>query len=269
MRRDGNITLRKLAAVCLLLTAMPLQAQWLQRIPRERLDSLANPATAPGGEAMRFDATRIETGDMAEETAPRTYTYRWRNAGDRPLVITRIETTCGCAKAGYDKHPVRAGERGEVKVTYHPKGHPGDFRRKIFVYTQLSDKQPTAILELTGHVTAAVLPTHDYAHAMGALLLKQRTVRLTGTQIQTERIECLNAGKEALKLTADAKLLPEYLVFECDPETLEPGKTGDLVIRFDPAKAPQKLPAWVPVMLEGITLPPSQRTLRVEIGDRE
>ncbi|MDE6508277.1 MAG: DUF1573 domain-containing protein [Alistipes sp.] len=261
--------LRKLATLGLLLTAMPVQAQWLQRISREQLDSLANPATAPGGEAMRFDARCIDTGEIAEDDAPSTYTFRWRNTGNDPLVVTRIETTCGCAKAGYEKRPVAAGGKGEVKITYHPKGHPGHFRRKIFVYTQLSEKQPTAILELKGHATPSVVPTHDYDHAMGPLLLKQRTLRLTGTQVQTERIECLNAGKEPLRLKADAKLLPEYLIFECDPQTFEPGKTGDLVIRFDPAKAPQKLPAWIPVMIEGLALPPSQRTLRIELGDRE
>ncbi|MDE6375001.1 MAG: DUF1573 domain-containing protein, partial [Alistipes sp.] len=211
----------------------------------------------------------IETLFIYDYDSTEIYTFRWHNDGKQPLVVTRIETTCGCAKAGYEKRPVPAGGTGEVKVTYHPKGHPGNFRRKIFVYTQLSEKQPTAVLELTGHVTASVLPTHDYSYAMGPLLLKQRTVRLAGTQVQTERIECLNAGKEALRLSADALLLPEYLVFECDPETFDPGKTGDLVIRFDPAKAPQKLPAWVPVVIEGIALPPSQRTLRVELGSRE
>lgn len=269
MLRRCYITLRNLAAFCLLLHAMPLQAQWLQQISRERLDSLANPTVVPGAEAMRFDRRRIEAGDIEEDAAPPTYTFRWHNDGKQPLVITRIETTCGCAKAGYEKRPVPAGGSGEVKVTYHPKGHPGNFRRKIFVYTQLSEKQPTAVLELTGHVTASVLPTHDYAYAMGPLLLKQRTIRLAGTQVQAERIECLNAGKESLRLHADALLLPEYLAFECDPETFEPGKTGDLVIRFDPTKAPQQLPAWVPVVIEGITLPPSQRTLRIELGDRE
>ena len=47
--------------------------------------------------------------------------------------------TCGCAAATYGRQPVRAGGEGTVTVTYHPKGHPGSFDRRIFVYTQLSD----------------------------------------------------------------------------------------------------------------------------------
>lgn len=254
-----------LATLWLALPAQ-LQAQWVTHLTREKLDSLTNPATAAGGETMRFDTRRIETPELHEDGAPTTYTYRWHNDGKEPLVVTRIQTSCGCAKAKHDKRPVPAGGQGEIKVTYHPQGHPGDFQRKIFVYTQLSDTRPTAVLELTGHVKPSALPTHDYAHAMGPLLLKQRTVRLAGDRKQTERIECLNAGEKPLRPRADGGLLPKYLTFGCEPEILEPGKTGDLVIRIDPEQAPKTLPERIPILLEGLTLPPSQRMLEVRIG---
>lgn len=265
MRGCGHITLLGIA-VAWLLGTQPLQAQWQ---PRDRRDSLAHPQTAPGSEAMRFEERRIDAGDLNEDDAPMTYTYRWSNAGREPLAITRVQTTCGCAKATYDKQPVRPGGEGEVRVTYYPKGHPGRFERRIFVYTQLSDTRPTAILELTGHAAASALPVHDYSYEMGPLRLKQNTVRIGGTERQTERIECLNAGQKALRLTADRGLLPEYMEFECEPAVLEPGKTGDLVVRFDPAKAPQTLPRQAMILLDGIALPPSQRMLRIEIGENE
>lgn len=265
MHCSGHITLLGMAAIWL-LGLQPLQARWQ---PHDGRDSLAHPQTAPGGEAMRFEERRIEAGDLDEDDAPTTYTYRWSNAGREPLAITRVRTTCGCAKAAYDNRPVRPGGAGEVRVTYYPKGHPGRFERRIFVYTQLSETRPTAILELTGHVAASALPVHDYSYEMGPLRLKQNTVRIGGTERQTERIECLNAGQKALRLTADGKLLPEYMEFECEPAVLEPGKTGDLVIRFDPAKTPQTLPRQIMILLEGIALPPSQRMLRAEIGENE
>ena len=64
---------------------------------------------------------------------------------------------------------------------------------------------------------------------MGPLLLKQNTVRIGGAERQTERIECLNAGRKTLRLTADRGLLPEYMEFECEPAALEPGKTGKAI----------------------------------------
>ena len=103
-----------------------LQAQWVTHLTREKLDSLTNPATAAGGETMRFDTRRIETPELHEDGAPTTYTYRWRNDGKEPLVVTRIQTSCGCAKAKHDKRPVPAGGQGEIKVTYHPNCVGGD-----------------------------------------------------------------------------------------------------------------------------------------------
>ena len=117
---------------------------------------------------MRFERTQIETGRIGEDDAPSRYEYKWHNDGTAPLVITRTVTTCGCAVATFDKQPVRAGGQSTVTVTYHPKGHPGNFYRRIFVYTQLSDKEPTAILELTGSVEASKRTDDDYPYAAAA-----------------------------------------------------------------------------------------------------
>ncbi len=248
------------------MTATPLRGQ-MRVISEELLDSLNNPPTVTSGSVMYFYEKHIDTGRIGEDDAPSSYTFRWRNVGNRPLVVTRVQTTCGCTVAEHDRQPVQQGGSGTVRVTYHPKGHPGSFQRKIFVYTQLSDKLPTAVLELTGQVEPSVMPTSAYPYAMGDLLLKQQSVRIGGQRLQTERIECLNAGSKPLRITADSHFLPSYIAFECEPATFGPGTTADLVIRFDPAKAPETLPEQVPVILEGVDAPPSRRTIRVRIGE--
>lgn len=48
-----------------------LQAQWVTHLTREKLDSLTNPATAAGGETMRFDTRRIETPELHEDARRR------------------------------------------------------------------------------------------------------------------------------------------------------------------------------------------------------
>ena len=149
------------------------------------------------------------------------------------------------------------------------KGHPGVFDRRIFVYTQLSDKEPTAILSLRGAVTASVRTDDDYPHAMGALRLKQRTVRFGRTdKVQSERIECLNAGDKPLTPVCDEGFAATGLSFACEPATLAPGAKGDLVVRFDPAKAPQPL-RRTPLPVGGPDVPPSQRMLWIEFGETE
>ena len=88
--------------------ATPLCSQ-IRIVPRAKLDSLAHPATADGAEAMRFERTQIDAGHIGEDDTPPSYTFKWHNAGTAPLVITRVQTTCGCAAATYGRQPVRAG----------------------------------------------------------------------------------------------------------------------------------------------------------------
>ena len=158
-----------------------------------------------------------------------------------------MQTTCGCAAATYGRQPVRTGGEGTVTVTYHPKGHPGSFDRRIFVYTQLSDKMPTAILHLTGTVIASELTDDDYPYAMGTLRLKQQSVRFAREGLQSERIECLNTGGKAMRPRCD----------------------DHLVIGFDPAQATHRPPAQLPLILEGPDVPPSGRTLQIRFEETE
>ncbi len=243
---------------------------------RERLaliDSLSNPMVADGSEVMSFESVRIEAGEMNEDSVPSEYVFRWTNEGTSPLCVVAVSTTCGCAAPSYDRNPVRPGESGSVKITYHPKGHPGGFLRKIFVYTNLSSELPTAVLELSGRVLPSVLPTSDYPVAMGGLLLKRSEVSFGGDARQTERIECLNAGDKALEISADYKTLPAGVLVE--PLRIAPGEIADLILRFDPSKAgstsvspdfarPAAGKRSAPVFLKGIPLPPTKCMITIK-----
>lgn len=138
-------------AALMLVAGVPAQAQW-HTVSRSRLDSLANPPMAEGREAMAFERTTVTAEPLEEDGGAKSYIFSWRNEGRTPLVITRVRSTCGCAVAAYDREPVAAGAKGTVTVTYHPKGHPGAFRQRIFLYTQLDDTRPTAILTLAGRL---------------------------------------------------------------------------------------------------------------------
>ena len=208
------------------LAAAPLRAQ-IRIVPRAKLDSLAHPATAAGGaEAMRFERTLIDAGHIGEDDVPPVYTFRWRNTGGKPLVVTRVQTTCGCAAASWDKKPVAPGGEGAVTVT-RPKGHPG-FSTGGFSSTPALGQGATAILSLRGAVTASVRTDDDYPHAMGALRLKQRT-------------------RPSVRVPARTRCRARS--FACEPATLAPGTKGDLVVATRPkphAAAPADLPVGGP-----------------------
>ncbi len=253
-----------IGVVTAIVAATPARGQF-RIIPRERLDSLAHPAMANGAHAMRFDRIRIETGPIGEDDGPKSYDFEWQNVGNKPLVITRVTTTCGCAAPSWDKQPVKSGEKARITVTYHPKGHPGSFVRKIFLFTQLAENAPTAILELAGEVIPSARPSYAYPHARGNLLLKQEEIRFDGDRLQAESIECLNGGNDTLRIHIDERILPPCVRAEFHPEKLPPGGIGELTIRFDPKAG--RAPERVPVIIQGGGTPASAErrygTLRI------
>lgn len=265
MLHQGSIryVLIPLGMAAALVAARPARGQF-HIVPRERLDSMAQPALAHGAQAMRFDRTRIETGAIGEDDGPKSFVFTWRNTGDKPLVITRVRTTCGCAVPTCGKRPVKPGETDSVTVTYHPKGHPGRFVRKIFIFTQLAGNAPTATLELAGEVIPSARPTYAYPHAHGNLLLKQEEIRIEGTRPQVETIECLNGGNDTLRVRIDTRILPPCVRARFAPEALPPGGVGELTVRFDPAAG--KAPGRIPLFLRGLGLQPGQSTVMVRIA---
>ncbi len=269
MRRTAVLSVLLCIVATASLTAQNARPQMSLRERQALLDSLHNPRTVAGGEVMRFERTSIDAGTMGEDDAPRSHTFRWRNEGDKPLVVTQVRTTCGCAKPTYDRGPVYPDGEAELTVTYYPKGHPGAFERRIFVYTQLGDKLPTAVLSLTGRVTASESPVADYPCRMGALLLKRDVVRMSGTVVQQERIACMNGGGEPLEVKVNKALLPDYIMVTVERTPVEAGGEFDIVVDFDPARVKATLPTQLPVVLEGLDLPPSRRTLTVRFGTEE
>lgn len=120
---------------------------------------------APGALAqgvLRFevpahDFASIDEGVQAEHTFPFT------NAGDAPLALTDVRTSCGCTAPTYTTDPVAPGETGEVTVVFDSNGRPGPFQKRIAVRT--AD-------EIVGlQITGTVVPSFaEYGVAQGAFL---------------------------------------------------------------------------------------------------
>lgn len=239
-----------------------------QIVPRHVLDSIANPPIA-ADKSLVFERTETDSVKMSEDDAPAAFNFDFSNAGDKPLVITRVETSCGCAVASYDKRPVQPGGKGRVTVTYNPDGHPGKLLRRIFVYTGASGTYPAARLTLAGEIIPSADATlKGYPVAMGSLRLKSRNVSIgviSRTESKTERLVCVNGGNKPLRLGAMAAMSPDWISFRTEPEIIEPGETADLVVTVNGGSLPQGMKGELvnDLIIEGLNGRPSERSLRI------
>ncbi|MFQ7386853.1 MAG: DUF1573 domain-containing protein [Alistipes sp.] len=203
------------------LAAAPLRAQ-IRIVPRAKLDSLAHPATAAGGaEAMRFERTLIDAGHIGEDDVPPVYTFRWRNTGGKPLVVTRVQTTWAAPRRAGTK-PVAPGGEGAVTVTYRP-GTSG-VSTGGFSSTPSSRTRSQRRSSASGAQSRPRCARTTTIPMRWRAALKQRTVRFGRTdKVQSERIECLNAGDKPLTPLCDEGFAATGLSFACEPATLAPG----------------------------------------------
>lgn len=232
-------------------------------ISKERLDSLSNPALAENSASMQFDTQRIAADPMTEDDTPAPFVYRFRNVSDRQIMIRRLSTTCPCTEAKCDKQVVEPGDYANVTVTYNPKGHPGSFERKVFLYTD-DNSRPSAILRLAVRVGTGSDTSGLFKENLGKIRVRSRSINVTSFRKSVERLSFLNVSGGPLKLECEKLMLPGCLQFRSEPEVVEDGEEGEIIITFDPEKyAEGTRKQRMQVVLKGMGLPPSQSSIIV------
>lgn len=231
------------------------------------IDSIVNPQPLRGS-VLQFLHPEVRLEAISEDDPPRVVSFAFTNQGDHAILIERVAATCGCIKIAYDRAPILPGHSGAIQVTFDPQGHPGTLLRKVFVYTNVSQKSPSAQLTLTGNVAPSADPWRDYPIQLGPLRSRQRSVTFRAVkrdQKRVECVECVNGGAVSLQLSA--RELPPYLQFRTSNAQLAPGATADLIFLLDVSKLPPDAPRTlvVPVVLEGLNVPQTQRTLQISI----
>jgi hypothetical protein len=105
---------------------------------------------APG--QIELSAAQFDFGTVPN-TGPVSHTFQVTNAGQGPLEITGLATSCGCTSATIASRHLAPGASTELAVTYDPLAHDGatgQFMR--FVYVR-SDDPKTPEASLTIYVT--------------------------------------------------------------------------------------------------------------------
>ena len=67
---------------------------------------------------FKFDMETHEFGKIPQGT-PVSAEFKFTNVGVEPLIISKVNPTCGCTIADYTKTPVKKGETGFVKLTFN------------------------------------------------------------------------------------------------------------------------------------------------------
>lgn len=84
---------------------------------------------------ISFEKKSFDFAKIKEDDGKVTHVFDFTNTGKSPLVVSKVEASCGCTTPTWSKEPIEPGKKGSVTVTYNPAGRPGAFTKTITVYS--------------------------------------------------------------------------------------------------------------------------------------
>lgn len=113
-------------------------------------------ASAQKGAKIEFkdQDNTIDYGTVTKESDNGVRVFEFTNTGDAPLIITNVQSTCGCTVPSKPKEPIMPGKTGQIEVKYNM--NPGPIRKTITVESNAVNYEGGKIaLKIKGTVVAA------------------------------------------------------------------------------------------------------------------
>ena len=241
MRRNYLI-LTVLIAACALLLQIGLQKQAVaaeESKPKstapEPATPLAKAETAPEANKpapkIKFEKVVHDFGKITPGTK-NVCEFKFTNAGDSLLKITKVSKTCGCTPYTLAKKEYEPGETGTLKVRYNASKRPASIARRLYVSS--NDK---ANPKITLTIKARIVKKIDYEPARLNLVLKDENAgcpEITLSSLDNKPFAIKRFKSTANYITADydpsAKATKFVLQPKVNMEKLRKGLKGHIEI---------------------------------------
>jgi len=92
------------------------------------------------GSKIEFAQTEHDFGDIYQGDVVK-HVFTFKNTGNMPLVLTNVQTTCGCTAPSWTREPVMPGKSGEISVQFNSEGKSGMQNKVITVFSNAINSQ--------------------------------------------------------------------------------------------------------------------------------
>jgi hypothetical protein len=100
----------------------------------------AAPAADPISDSANYtsiqwlDSIHQDLGKIKEGQTPEI-SWRFKNVGNKPLIVINAQGTCGCTVAEKPEQPVAPGEEATIKAKFSSEGRTGVNEKQVIVTT--------------------------------------------------------------------------------------------------------------------------------------
>ncbi|MCS7004671.1 MAG: DUF1573 domain-containing protein [Cytophagales bacterium] len=192
---------------------------------------------------MKFEKEEHDFGDIKEGTIAE-YSFKFKNTGNAPIVITNVQASCGCTTPEWPKEPVMPGETAIIKAAYNSKSRPGNFFKTITITSNATE--PTKIIKIKGNV---VMPDQQPSNPQGSIQpQKSYKIEFKPNELHIGRVQ---VGSTIIKKVnfqnlGEAPFSIRSLSSTCNCVTLkspifniQPGSSGSFELVYYPTKSYQ------------------------------
>ena len=109
-------------------------------------------AAAPGPvTSLEYVETDFDFGEVMDG-AKVNHTYKFKNTGSEPLVISNAKGSCGCTVPDWPHEPIPPGAMGEIKVEFNSSGKASATPMEKRVTVTANTNPPQTFLTIKGKV---------------------------------------------------------------------------------------------------------------------
>ena len=195
----------------------------------------------PKGPKFTPNELSFDFGAIGENDGYAEHTFKFKNTGSAPLIITNVQATCGCTKPEWSNAPIEPGKEGFIIITFNPKGRLGPINKTATVYTNETEGMRRYNLLLKGLVVEKPSdPWATFLDTIGGVGIEKKTLFLKAFYpgiINQIPAYIKNFNKETVYLSWGN--VPDHMTIKA-PDSLKAEWPGEIVINIDGVKAAQK-----------------------------
>ncbi|WP_411274611.1 DUF1573 domain-containing protein [Daejeonella sp.] len=98
---------------------------------------------------FKFDKETHDFGKIVQGK-PVSVDFVFTNTGEEPLIISNVESTCGCTVPKYTTTPVLKGAKGTITVTFNAAAIQPGFTKAVTIKSNA--RTPIKVLYIKGEV---------------------------------------------------------------------------------------------------------------------
>lgn len=200
------------------------------------LSAQSKTPTQKDGPVLQFKTTSHNFGKIKEEDGPVSYTFTFKNAGNKPLILTNVQPSCGCTVADWSKEEIQPNGEGYVKATYDVVRRPGTFHKSITIYSNTDPN--VSLITFSGDVIPKPKTLEDsFQYAAGNLRYELNhinfAVQTNNIKDTTQYLSIVNTGKKPITIKEVYASVP-YIKSKGAPVTIPANGRLKLPITYSP-----------------------------------